>query len=304
MSTRAIKRTIGRAVEGTSLAMVRAGFVLAERVGPSLGARWAERLWFTVPRSPTPAAVPMTPGTSIEVEVDGTRVVGEVWGSGPNVYLLHGWGGRRTSLGAMATALVSAGFRVIAFDGPGHGESVPGPSGRRRATLIEIADAIKAAVAEGGPVHGVVAHSGGCMALALAMQDGLEVPRAAFVAPLADFAPYVPLFLSRLGIGQKTADLLIHRVEERVGVPISAFDMVAMAPEFSSTELLLIHDRDDAETSWEGSAAIAGAWPGARLVTTTGLGHNRILRHPEILTEITSFMNRMGQTNSEEAVAT
>jgi pimeloyl-ACP methyl ester carboxylesterase len=54
--------------------------------------------------------------------------------------------------------------------------------------------------------------------------------------------------------------------------------------------LLLIHDRQDAETGWADSDAIARAWPGARLVTTTGLGHRRILRDPAVIAEVAGFL--------------
>jgi pimeloyl-ACP methyl ester carboxylesterase len=57
-----------------------------------------------------------------------------------------------------------------------------------------------------------------------------------------------------------------------------------------SPPLLLVHDRQDAETSWADSAAIAQAWPGSRLVTTTGLGHRRILRDPAVVAEVVGFV--------------
>jgi pimeloyl-ACP methyl ester carboxylesterase len=54
--------------------------------------------------------------------------------------------------------------------------------------------------------------------------------------------------------------------------------------------LLLVHDRQDAETGWADSDAIARAWPGARLVTTTGLGHRRILGDPAVVAEVAGFV--------------
>jgi hypothetical protein len=42
--------------------------------------------------------------------------------------------------------------------------------------------------------------------------------------------------------------------------------------------ILVVHDRDDDDTYWTEGAALAEAWPGAQLLTTTGLGHRRILR--------------------------
>ena len=45
----------------------------------------------------------------------------------------------------------------------------------------------------------------------------------------------------------------------------------------------MIHDQDDREVPLPHGERLAAAWPGARLVTTTGLGHRRILRDPAVL---------------------
>jgi hypothetical protein len=54
--------------------------------------------------------------------------------------------------------------------------------------------------------------------------------------------------------------------------------------------LLVVHDRDDGEVAWRDGAAIAAAWPGARLVTSAGLGHRRVLRDPTIQREASAFL--------------
>ena len=59
---------------------------------------------------------------------------------------------------------------------------------------------------------------------------------------------------------------------------------VAMPP------TLIIHDRDDMSTSVTDGAAIAAAWRGARLHVTTGLGHHRLLRDPDVVTEVVDFV--------------
>ena len=74
---------------------------LAERAAPGLGARAAVRMLMTLPRAVPgrrPAAVP--DGDRERVNLPGptpSSIVTEAWGEGPAVYLLHGWGGDRTS---------------------------------------------------------------------------------------------------------------------------------------------------------------------------------------------------------------
>jgi pimeloyl-ACP methyl ester carboxylesterase len=276
-------------------------FAVLERIAPSAGARWAEALWFTVPSARGRRDRQAEPGRPFRVRVQGRAVAGEVWGerladgdpgrgAPPVVYLVHGWGGWRWQLDGFVEPLVEAGYRVVAFDAPGHGASDPGPEGPGRGTILELADALAAVVAANGPAHAVVAHSLGATAAAFAIRHGLPVERAAFVAPMADPLPYTRTFAGRLGFGEQVRTRLVGRIERRVGMPLSAFDVPAMAGQVPTPPLLLVHDRLDAETGWSDSAAIAASWPQARLVTTSGLGHRRILRAPAVIAEVNGFV--------------
>jgi pimeloyl-ACP methyl ester carboxylesterase len=278
-------------------------FAVLERVAPGVGARWAERLWFAVPRPRGRRAEPVAPGRPFRVPVGGATVAGEVWGEGPAVYLLHGWGGWRGQLDALVDPLVEAGYRVVAFDAPSHGDSDPGAAGPGRGTLPEFAAALAAVVAAGGPAHAVVAHSLGATAAAFAVRHGLAVGRLVLVSPMADPLPYTRVFAGRLGFGERVRGRLVRRLERRVGMPMSAFAVPAMARELAVPPVLLVHDRLDAETSWSDSAAIAEAWPGARLHTTSGLGHRRILRDPAVVAEITGFVTARTPAAAEEVGA-
>jgi pimeloyl-ACP methyl ester carboxylesterase len=265
-------------------------FGVLERVAPAVGARWAETLWFTVPRARARPERQTPPGQPFHVPVNGHRIAGEAWGTGPSVYLVHGWGGWGWQLEGFVGPLVERGHRVVAFDAPGHGASDPGRAGPGRSTILEFADALTAVVAANGPAHAVVAHSLGATSAAFAMCGGLQVERAAFVAPMADPLPYTRTFAGRLGFGERVRTRLVDRIERRVGMPLSAFDVPAMAGEIATPPLLLVHDRQDAETGWSDSAAIAHSWPHTRLVTTSGLGHRRILRTPAVVTEVVEFV--------------
>jgi pimeloyl-ACP methyl ester carboxylesterase len=63
-----------------------------------------------------------------------------------------------------------------------------------------------------------------------------------------------------------------------------------MADELATPPLLIVHDRDDRETSWQASRTLAGSWTDARLLTTTGLGHNRILSDPTVVSASVAFL--------------
>ena len=53
---------------------------------------------------------------------------------------------------------------------------------------------------------------------------------------------------------------------------------------------LVIHDGDDHNVPWQQGKIIANAWPGARFMKTTGLGHGRILRDAGVVTAAVDFI--------------
>jgi hypothetical protein len=107
---------------------------------------------------------------------------------------------------------------------------------------------------------------------------------------MADPLPYTRTFAGRLGFGERVRTRMVARIERRVGISLSAFDVPAMAHQVATPPLLCVHDRQDAETGWSDSAAIAHSWPDTRLITTTGLGHRRILRAPAVVADVTGFV--------------
>ena len=93
-------------------------------------------------------------GEPFEVESLGAAVRGHVWGAGPVVYLVHGWGGRGSQLASFVEPLLAGGFRVVMFDAPAHGDSDPGPAGPGRTHGVEFGKALDAVFARYGPGGG------------------------------------------------------------------------------------------------------------------------------------------------------
>jgi len=270
---------------------VRASFRVLESAAPGVGALWAERIWFTLPRPKSPPTVGDAPaGRRFTVTVDGHDVVGDVWGDGPAVYLLHGWAGYRDQLTPFIAPLVASGYKVVAFDAPSHGDSGPGTFGPRSSTIPEFAAALTRVVAMHGPARAIVAHSMGATAAAVALCDGLRAARLVMLAPMASPLSYARQFATVLGFGERTFRRLVTRVEHRVGAPMRHFDVPELGRAVAMPPTLIVHDRDDVSTSVTDGAAIAAAWPRARLHVTSGLGHRRLLRDPDVITEVVDFV--------------
>ena len=291
---------------------MRLAFRALEVVAPAVSGRWAEHLWFRLPR-PARSPRPLAGGVPLAVRVGAGTVSGMTWGTGPGVYLVHGWSGHAGQLVPFVAPLVERGFRVVAFDMPSHGASSPGASGPRSSSAVEFVSALTAVVAAQGPAYAVVAHSLGATATAVALCDGLAAERVVFLAPMASAAAYAHDLTVVLGAGRRTYRRLVRRIERRPGVALRHFEVTELGRAVAMPPTLVVHDRDDPSTDVADGEAIAAAWSesrsasdvnpprgeggrpptgqGTRLHLTTGLGHRGILRDPDVNREVVDFVS-------------
>ena len=262
--------------------VITMGFSLGSRLAPGLTAAAAERLFFTTRRTePRPGE------RDILQSATSSRIAGMqawTWGQGPVVLLVHGWNGRATQLGGFVKPLVGRGYRVVAFDAFGHGQS-PG----RRLSLPELAVCIRQVADELGEVYGVIAHSLGGAATTLALSEGLRIERAVFISPPANPRRFLETF-GILGITDAVLNRVKQRVERRLAMPMEDMQADVIARSLR-TPVLIIHDRDDKEVPVQVGRSIAEAWPGAELLITEGLGHQRILRADAITHVAVGFID-------------
>lgn len=270
----------------TTLSPVRATFAVLGRLAPSLAATWAMDLFFTPRgrrRSPRIGAF-LAAGRRFDVSFKGQRVAAWSWGEGPAVYLVHGWAGMGGQLAAFGPPLLAGGFRVVTFDAPGHGASAG-----RRSSIVHFEGALQAVAEKEGPAHAVIAHSLGAAAVARALTRGFEAGRVVFIGPTGGPRDWAERFRRHLGVPTHVMASMRQRSERWLGASWADFD-VPMLAQRQVAPLLIFHDRDDAEVPWSDGAAIAKAWPGARLMTTAGLGHRRILRDERVVSQSVAFV--------------
>ena len=225
----------------------------------------------------TRAALPPA-ATRLDVQSRYGRLAVWSWGSGPAVYLVHGWGGRAEQLGAFVAPLVAHGIRATAVDGPAHGASAG-----RRSSGVEIGRALADVVAQLGPARGVIAHSLGAAAVTFALREGLHVERLVFIGAPADPFTWVERFGRRLGLSRAVMAEMRRLSEKRIQARWEDLPLVPLRGLSEPPPLLAVHDREDREVPFTDGAAIAAAWPGARLLETSGLGHRRVLRDPAVV---------------------
>jgi len=256
-------------------------------VAPALAGRWVYRLWFRPLRFPEPPQEREWRRTAepLLVEHRGQPLAVDAWGAGPTVLLVHGWNGRGAQLGAFAPELVRAGFRVVTFDTPAHGRS-PG----RATNLPEISEAIQVVARTCGPVHAVIGHSFGIPSTFYAVQQGLKVNRIVAISPPDTVRHITHKFFTALDIAPRVQHVFNRLFEADFGADLwQRFSPDVMARQLDVPGLV-IHDQDDRDVPIEEGMAVAQAWPGAQFVRTTGLGHRRILRDPDVIARVVAFI--------------
>jgi pimeloyl-ACP methyl ester carboxylesterase len=281
---------------------------LAERQAPALGARLAARMWMTIPTAGARGGEAgarggeaganrgkdrlTEPGERVVLRGHGANeIVTESWGEGPAVYLLHGWAGNRRQFDAFIGPLVGAGFRAVAIDSPGHGESGPGRFGRGRSLQPDFATALRAAFDHYGTPHGVVAHSLGASATAISTLDGLATSRLVLISPVSNAYSGLDIFVKTAGIGPRIRARMPRRIERITRLPAAHFDIAARAAEVEELPpALVIHDSSDRYVPFDQGVLVAAAWPDAQLKNTEGLGHTRILRDQAVIAAAVEFL--------------
>jgi pimeloyl-ACP methyl ester carboxylesterase len=264
-------------------------FRTIQAVSPERAATLAERLFFTTPRAQLTRSMQaqLDRARPFAVTLDNHRIAAWSWGvgDGPVVYLVHGWGSRGGRLAAYVAPLLAAGFRVVAFDGLGHGASEG-----RMSSMPELARTLRAVVGAVGPAQGIIAHSLGASAATLAMDWGLEVSKVVFIAPAADPIGFTLRWANQIGMRQDVLERMRASSQRRIAFSWDDLDVRAMARR-RKAPLLVVHDAHDPVVPWSDGAAIADAWPNSSLITTKGLGHSEVVRAPSVVSQTVEFLS-------------
>lgn len=270
-----------------------------ERLSPALTLQVLNRLFARPARHPWPAEelkwLRQAERTQLYTrdmpvpEWDGKPLAVYRWlPQGPvrgRILLMHGWAGRASQLYPFLPELLAAGNEVIALDAPGHGHSAG-----RWSSLLQFSRALQLAVRHIGAVDGAITHSFGGPALIHAMHEGLVVPRAVMVAPPVRVTDFTRNLVRLLGLGESTRQRLHQFWERKLGLHFADLDAIKMVAGIRC-EALIIHDLHDRDVPHSRGVELAEAW-NAELISTSGLGHRRLLKDPVVIDAALSWLTR------------
>ena len=287
-------------VRNIRMMLLRAGFALGSWFRPAATLRRAYRL-FCTPLTSTRrrALVTGTGGAKLDMlTIGGEQVSVYTWGdpsTQPYVLVSHGWSSHATRFLAWIAPLRAAGYAVVGFDQVGHGRS----SGRR-STLPDFAEVLAAVAARQGPCAALIGHSLGGSASLLALADGLQAKRAVLIAPAADPIAAASRFGRVVGLAERLSAHLYDEYEARHPLRVASLQAHLKAPSIARPALI-VHDLADREVPWAEGERYARHWPGARLLTTTGLDHHRVVDDAGVIDAALRFLR--GETVGERVVS-
>ncbi|GAB2508620.1 alpha/beta hydrolase [Lysobacter humi (ex Lee et al. 2017)] len=280
------------------LASVRLYFAAVRRLSPRRAVRRAAAMFCTPHPHGRDRRVPAEGAHRVQIHACGHRLAGYVWGdpaAQPYVLFAHGWASSGARIAAWVPALRESGFAVVAFDQIAHGAS-PGD----RTTLPEFTDVLVSVGAQFGPAHAVIGHSLGGAAAMLALVRGLSAERAVLVAPAADPVAAAHRFARTVGLGRALCERMMAGFQSRLGIAFDEQQAQRVVPAIARPALI-VHDVADPVVPWEEGERYARHWPQARLLSTQGLGHSRVLSEPAVIEAALRFLR--GEAVGERVVS-
>jgi pimeloyl-ACP methyl ester carboxylesterase len=225
------------------------------------------------------------------VQSVGRTIYGRVWDNqGPTILLVHGWESGGLHLGSFVEPLLKSGYRVVIFDGPAHGRSQG-----EKTNLPDFAEAMLQVIKKMGPVDHLIAHSfGGFASIYLAANYAEEIGFNKMVLictpnkltnVLSDFTRFLEI-PDRVKIGMY--DLIEHLFDTHP----EEIECAIMGQQISVKDILVIHDKHDEILPFYHSLEITHAIDNSSLLETENLGHNRLLKNPEVISRVERFLSK------------
>ena len=227
-------------------------------------------------------------GNNYRLPFDGGELAVTTWGSnGPAVLLMHGWGGARAQMTGFVDSLLFAGYRVVAYDQPAHGDSTG-----KMTNLLEIAPTMELIAKQEGNFDAIIAHSFGTLITSYALVNRNFPPpeRLIYFGAFNQLLDSLPRFQVLAGLSDEIIDGLRDMIYDNFGKDVlDAIVNEKLAPQIN-IPALMFHDLTDNVTPIEDSRAIARIWKHAQLIETEGLGHRGALQSKLIYEQVVKFL--------------
>ncbi len=209
-----------------------------------------------------------------DITWNGLHIPVYSWGpaAAPVVFCAYGWGYNAGRWRHYVPALNDAGYRVVAFDAPGHG--LADYSSLDYPTYVALEAHLLRMI---GGCALILSHSfgGGCLVEALTqLPREMQPKRAVFMGVFSEVRWIFTVFANSLQLRPAVFREMQAYIERRTGRSLDEFDVATNGSKLGHIDLMLVHDPEDRVTSYRNAARNHSHWPGSHLYAPLGAGHH------------------------------
>lgn len=221
------------------------------------------------------------------IKFEGLEIQTYQWGeSHKTALLVHGWEGHAGNLGAFVAPMLEKGYQVVAFDGPAHGKS----SGKQT-NFFQFSDLVKEFINTHKPEI-IFTHSFGSATSIHALHKQAEHPvqKMVLLTTPDKLEDTISGFTKLMHINKKGEEGIIRFMEARFGQRFENLRVSEMAQTISLEQMLIVHGQRDKILPVKNARKLAEKMPESLLLTPPHLGHYKILWDPEVIKEVSAFV--------------
>lgn len=262
-------------------------------ISPEKAALLAIDLFSTPFKSKSKKIVPpiFHKATPVSFEINNITVRGFQWKqadpSAKKILIVHGFSSYAYKFEQYVIGLRKEGFEVLAFDAPAHGNS-----DGKRLNAIFYRDTILAIENNFGPFYGIIAHSLGGLAAALALEQfNLTIKRKlVLIAPATETRTAIDNFFTIIPAEPKIITAFETYIETTTQCPINHFS-VARVAKLSLAHTLWVHDQEDNICTFSDvEPLLKDQIPMLEFLITKGLGHSQVYKEQHVKEHIIHFL--------------
>jgi len=219
------------------------------------------------------------------IQYDGKLIQTYRWGEGSKVILLvHGWASHSFRWKNYIETLVQKEYTVYAFDAPGHGMSQG-----RMITLPLYSSIIDHVSQQISGLDAIIGHSFGGYAIIHWLNTKLndkEIKAVILAAP-GEVSDFMNMYQKQLGLSNRAIRATEQEFRRMTNKTPADFSAPLLAQNLNYP-CLIIHDKDDKDTSYQYSERLNQSWKGSQFILTSGLGHK--LKSKDVLEYVIQFL--------------